>query len=300
MLNDILYIGGVRVVLPRPFEVGTIFGSFPVAMYDYIKDGDGSQLSKKVQFAFLNTFAMNPIPQAVKPTGEVLFNYDTFRGMPINDMSDMNLPADMRYDERTTEAAKAAGKIVGMSPKNIDHLVRGHLGSMGIGLLAGIDTVMAGMGVIPKQADGLFGDPYHIGDMVASASGMERFFKDADVAASRFVGDFYEVKREADQANRAYKKLLAEQKDEEAAEFLAEMKAPMSARKELGRIGREIGKLNKQRDAIFTDPKMMPAEKKLKLKALTLQRKALAKKGYMYAKGFQAVPTVEVEEEAEE
>jgi hypothetical protein len=300
MLNDILYIGDVRVVLPRPFEVGTIFGSFPVAMYDYIKDRDGAQLSKKVQFAFLNTFALNPIPQAVKPTTEVAFNYDTFRGMPINDMGDMNLPAAMRYDERTTETAKAVGGALGVSPKNVDHLVRGHLGSMGAGMLAGIDTVLAGMGAIPKEADGLFGDPYHIGDLLASASGVERFFKDADSAPSRFVGEFYEVKREADQTNRAYKKLLAEQREEEAAEYLEEMKAPMSARKQLGKIGRQISEINKQRDAILTDPKMTPSQKKLKLKTLDAERKKLAKQGYMYAKGFKAAPTYYTEEEESE
>lgn len=301
MLYDIIYIGDMRFTLPRPFEVGTIFGSLPIAMYDYVRDRDGKEAARKLRFAFVNTFAFNPIPPAVLTAGEVTANYSVFRSGPIDNMADMNLPAGMRYDERTSEVSKAIGGAIDVSPKKLDYLVNGYLGPMGAGFLSGIDSVLSGVGVIPKKAGGLFGDPYHIADTIASASGITRFVKDSDRATSRFVRDFYELKKEADQANRARKKLIEEGRNEEALEFAEEMKFPLRARKQLGRIAREISKVNKQIDLIEVDPKLTPAEKQLKLKPLLKKRKALARSGYDYARGMRTpVPENDYEVEAEQ
>jgi hypothetical protein len=298
MLYDIMYVGDKTIYLPRPFEVGTIFGSMPIALYDYARDQDGREASDKLVFAFTNTFAMNPIPQGVKPTLEAFVNYSFFRGGPIDTMADQNLPAGMRYDERTSETAKAIGGAAGVSPKKVDYVLNGYLGTMGAGFISGVDSVLSGVGVIPKKAGGLFGDPYHIGDTIASASGLTRFVKDSDRTTSRFVSDFYELKREADQANRAHKKLIEEGRREEALEYAEENKFPLKARKQLGKISKDISKVNKDIDKVEVDPKLTPAEKQLKLKPLLRERKDLARRGYDYARGARvALP---VEEEVEE
>jgi len=299
MLYDIMYLGDKTIYLPRPFEVGTIFGSMPIALYDYARDQDGREVSDKLVFAFTNTFAMNPIPQGVKPTLEAFVNYSFFRGGPIDTMADQNLPAGMRYDERTSEIAKAIGGAAGVSPKKVDYVLNGYLGTMGAGFISGVDSVLSGVGAIPKKAGGLFGDPYHIGDTIASASGLTRFVKDSDRTTSRFVSDFYELKREADQANRAHKKLIEEGRREEALEFAEENKFPLQARKQLGQISKDISKVNKDIDKVEVDPKLTPAEKQLKLKPLLRKRKDLARKGYDYARGARIVPSIEEEEEAE-
>ena len=297
MLYDIIYIGETRIVLPRPFEVGTIFGSFPIAMYDYARDRDGKEAAKKLRFGFVNTFALNPVPPALMTAVELGSNYSFFRGSPIDTMADQNLPAGMRYDERTSAVAKTVGGAANISPKKIDYAVNGYLGTMGSGFLSGIDSVLSGVGVIPKKAGGIFGDAYGIADTIASASGITRFVRDADRAQSRFVRDFYELKKEADQANRAYKKLIEEGRREEALEYKAENKYPIAARKQLGRISKQITKVNKDIDKVEVDPKLTPAEKQLKLKPLLRKRKDLARKGYDYARGARIVPTIEEEDE---
>lgn len=286
MLYDIMYVGGKTIYLPRPFEVGTVFGSLPVAFFDYVRDRDGGQAAKKLAFAFTNTFAMNPIPQGVKPALEASVNHSFFRGGPIDSMADQNLPAGMRYDERTSEIAKFVGGAADVSPKKVDYVLNGYLGTMGAGFIAGVDSVLSGVGAIPKKSGGMFGDPYHIGDTLASASGITRFVKDSDRTTSRFVRDFYELKREADQANRARKKLIEEGRNEEALEFAEEMKFPLQARKQLGRIARDISKVNKEIDLVEVDPRLTPAEKQLKLRPLLRKRKALARSGYDYARGM--------------
>jgi hypothetical protein len=300
MLYDIMYLGDKTIYLPRPFEVGTIFGSMPIALYDYARDQDGREASDKLVFAFMNTFAMNPIPQGVKPALEASVNYSFFRGGSIDTMADQNLPAGMRYDERTSETAKAVGGAAGVSPKKVDYVLNGYLGTMGAGFISGVDSVLSGVGVIPKKVGGLFGDPYHIGDTIASASGLTRFVKDSDRTTSRFVSDFYELKREADQANRAHKKLIEEGRREEAIEYAEENKFPLQARKQLGQISKDISKVNKDIDKVEVDPKLTPAEKQLKLKPLLRKRKDLARRGYDYARGARIVPSIEEEEEAEE
>jgi hypothetical protein len=270
----------------------------PIALYDYARDQDGGEASDKLVFAFTNTFAMNPIPQGVKPTLEAFVNYSFFRGGPIDTMADQNLPAGMRYDERTSETAKAIGGAAGVSPKKVDYVLNGYLGTMGAGFISGVDSVLSGVGVIPKKAGGLFGDPYHIGDTIASASGLTRFVKDSDRTTSRFVSDFYELKREADQANRAHKKLIEEGRREEALEYAEENKFPLQARKQLGKLSKDISKVNNDIDEVEVDPKLTPAEKQLKLRPLLRKRKDLARRGYDYARGARVV--LPVEEEVEE
>jgi hypothetical protein len=298
MLYDIMYVGDKTIYLPRPFEVGTVFGSLPVAFYDYVRDKDGPQAARKVAFAFTNTFAMNPLPQALKPALESSVNYSFFRGGPIDSMADQSLPEGMRYDERTSEVAKTVGGAAGVSPKKVDYVLNGYLGTLGSGFIAGVDSVLSGVGVIPKKAGGLFGDPYHIGDTIASASGVTRFVRTSDRTTSRFVRDFYELKREADQANRAYKKLIEEGRNEEALEFAEEMKFPLQARKRLGKIAREISKVNKAIDLVHVDPKLTPAQKQLKLSPLFKKRKSLARAGYDYARGAR-IPNPDAEQGAE-
>ena len=65
---DIIYITDDQAVrIPRAFELGAIFGTFPVFAIDAIRQEDGSDLAMAVLHTFANTFAFNPIPQGVMP-----------------------------------------------------------------------------------------------------------------------------------------------------------------------------------------------------------------------------------------
>ena len=67
---DIIYIGDSAIKIPRAFELGAIFGTFPVFAIDAIWQGDGSDLARAVVHTLANTFAFNPIPQGAVYTIE--------------------------------------------------------------------------------------------------------------------------------------------------------------------------------------------------------------------------------------
>jgi hypothetical protein len=305
MLNDILYIGDYRIQIPRPFEVGTFFGAVPVAFLDYMRNSDGEELWRKGKFLAMNTLGLNPIPQFAKGALGAAFNYDTFSQRPIETTADENLPSGMRYDIYSSGLARGIGdtdiaEFVGLSPKKIDYLVNSYLGPMGSLFAASVDSALSNVGVLPKKPGGLIADDAGIGDILSTASGLGRFVKETDTGTSRFVSQFYVLKREADQLARARKLMLETGRYEEAARMLEENRAPISARTQLGRIGRRMGEINKQMDRVEMDGSMTPSQKKLNLKPLVAEKNRLARTGYDYARGMKIAFAYADEAEAEE
>jgi hypothetical protein len=300
MLNDIIYVGDKTIRLPRAFEVGTLFASMPIAFMDYVRDNDGQELGRKVRFAFMSTFALNPVPQMFLPGIGAAANLNWFTQRPIDNMADQNLPEAMRFDGNTSEIAKGIGKLADVSPKRVDYVIEGYMGTMAGYFTAAVDTILAGVGTIPKKPGGVFGDPYRIADTLGEVSGVTSFVRDSDRNTSRFVRDFYEMKREADQAARAYKVLREKGDTETAQELLEQNRAPIAARTQLGRLSKQMTDINKQIARVETDAKATPSEKTLKLKSLMKRRKAIARSGYEYARGIKIASTYDDEADTEE
>ena len=78
----------------------------------------GAQLGKAIARAVGETFALNPTPQIVKPLVESYFNYDAFRGIPIENAQDLAVQAEARYNEQTSLMMRELGETLGMSPKS--------------------------------------------------------------------------------------------------------------------------------------------------------------------------------------
>jgi len=83
--------------------------------------------------AWTQTMALNPVPQAVKPLLEHATGYNFFTGEDIVPFYlELASPSE-QYRESTSGIAKLAGKALpnwmGMSPLEIENLMRGYLGS---------------------------------------------------------------------------------------------------------------------------------------------------------------------------
>jgi hypothetical protein len=268
-MYDILYTPAGRIYIPRAFEYGTIFGALPVFALEALRGQQGMQdLHKGAIQAFLSTFGFNPVPQAAKPVLEVVMNYDMFRMKPLESQQLQSLPVEDRANEQTSTGAKLLSQGFGaidsalpkgsqlqISPIKAQKLIEGYTGGLGVMLLAAFDGLLGMTGAIPRKPDGVFGDPSTAQGILGTVSGLGRFYRANDNFTSRFVGDFYEMKAEADQVARAVSEAQLAG-DEPKAQRLINANRPLlqtrsgleDVETQLGDINREMRMLNSRSD----------------------------------------------------
>lgn len=80
------WVGDAHYRLPKPFELGAIFMTVPerIAEMMYSEESDdGKLLLNRLGHMFSETFAMNPVPQAIMPMTEMATNHNFFAGRDI-------------------------------------------------------------------------------------------------------------------------------------------------------------------------------------------------------------------------
>jgi len=288
--NDIIYIGDYKLRIPKAFEVGAIFGTLPVMTVDAIRQQDGSDLATATGHILLSTFAFNPVPQGALPVLEVLANYDSFRGAPIEGISLQRMPTEMRAYSSTPELYKwlsrNGGAMIGLSPVEIQQIIEGYTGTIGSSLIATTDVIASATGVIPEKPDGVFGNPFV--DSLTSITGLSRFIREDGTGASRFVSDFYALKRDVDQTYTAIRDAATAGNRAEIDALLGEKGKAVGFRTYFNGVSRQLTTINKAMDAIRRDPNMSSSQKKeellrlRKLKAETTRKvvKAAKQSGY--------------------
>jgi len=180
-----------------PFEAGYIAKVVPerlVAMY--MGHDTGREFLGAFDRFLKSTIKMDVVPQAIKPYKEVASNFSDFRGKAIEPEYMRDREKSQRFDENTSELAKKIGEHTDqLSPLQIDHLLRGYGGALGIygtqllSLLANPDKAAASLSMDEKMPHDLpvFG----------------RFFQRED--SGKELATYYETTDKGVQAKNALK-----------------------------------------------------------------------------------------------
>jgi hypothetical protein len=135
-LNWFVYFPGIDepVKIPIPFELGYLFKALP-ELFMNVASGDTKAEDAAKTFGKL-AYSTVPLglPQAIKPGLEVMMNYSLFTGAPVESAREQTLLTEERFRSNTTELAKALGKFGVVSPVQIDYLIRGYTGGLGIAI----------------------------------------------------------------------------------------------------------------------------------------------------------------------
>ncbi len=111
---------GVVLRLPKPFEVGVLFGSLPERILERYADHDPhafEKMSDTITSAAIPNFA----PPALMGPFEQFSNHSFFRDTDIvSPHAEQMLPQD-RYSEYTSETAKQMAKVIGHMPSFISN-----------------------------------------------------------------------------------------------------------------------------------------------------------------------------------
>jgi hypothetical protein len=200
-----------HVRIPKPFELGLVFGTAPERSMEAIRNattGNGDKPAAtwdSLVRAITGTLAINPIPQAALPIAEQWANKRFFTGRPIENMGDENLLPEARGEWYTSDTMKGLGRMSGLSPKRLEHLWSGYTAGLGGYVLDASDFVVRQVTDAPERPD------LRVGEMPV----VGRFLR-AGPGRSKYSTQFYERLREAEQIEQTVKEYTVAGKDAEA------------------------------------------------------------------------------------
>lgn len=148
--EEILAAAGPLIRIPKPFEVGILFGSGAERMLDWAYLHDKAGVREWAKSAWQG-FTPNLIPTAAVPMLEWNDNYSQFMERPIIPLREQKLPAHMQYGPQTSEVSKTIGKATDTSPRKVENTIRGYTGGLGGAVLGGIDMAVGANAGRPAQ-----------------------------------------------------------------------------------------------------------------------------------------------------
>jgi len=239
-----------KLRVPIPFELGLIFKSLPEALFNTMF-GD-STLGETAKALGKQVWMSTPLslPTAINPLVETAVNYSFFTDQPIESQREQGVVSAERYRQGTTELAKLLGKTGVASPVQVEHLVRGYLGSAGILLMAMANPVLRPF----TSPDGVEKPASTLGEMAVFGAAFQPTTGRGAVNAA-----FDDVQR-FQQAHQTYKQLLERGERAKAAEFATTFARDIAMASSGGAFRQQMGELAKVRRNIAASD--MPPEQK--------------------------------------
>ena len=280
---DVIPFTNGLVTLPRAFEIGQVFGALPVFVMDYIRRGEGRDLTDALLQVAVSTVWMNPIPKGIEPLLGAVTNYDFFRRQPLESAGEQGLPIQERVKRSTTSIARGVSSAFNsvfndsLSPIQAQAILEGYSGTIGTMIMAGFDSVLAAAGAIPGKPAGAFGDPLSMPAIIASSIGADRFYRDRESMTSRFVADFYRVKEMTDQLVRSQTDATNARDYERLQELRGEEGLPLRMRPAVNAASTQISDLNK-RIRLIERGQLGAVEKTEAIQPLIARRDNIAKR----------------------
>lgn len=271
---------GPMIRLPKPFEAGILFGSVPERILDQLVDKNVGGIKSALKTAF---DALTPefIPAFARGLIEGRSNYNWFLERPIEDASLRDLPVELRSKPWTSELAKAVSKYVGpivspvmeLSPVKVEHMVRTMSGGLGANFfLPGADVLLRKAGVLEDI-------PQPEQDWIQNVWGARALFSKPPVGyRAKSVNDFFENYQKIIQADQGWKNLWNSGSMDQLDDFLKANPEAMFARVVRKQMA-ELGKIKKERSAIYLGKTLDPEQKRTKLDALDERVVQLVKAG---------------------
>lgn len=260
------WLGDHHWRIPKPFEIGVLFGTIPERMARALGDKDtGAQFGKAVARAIGDTFALNPTPQLVKPMVEAAFNYDSFRGGPIDGPQDLNVQAEARYNEQTSLLMRELGELTGFSPKQLEHLVIGYTGTMGSYVMAAADGLIRASR--PGESASWRADEIPLVKAVYRGTGPAK--------STQHMEEFYRMLNEVNQLKRTVDQYRSEGLTDKARELLEGQGGILKSRRSLSRTQQQVRVVRNKIELIQRDRTLTAEEKRRRIDEMLARRNDL-------------------------
>lgn len=276
-------VGETAYRIPKPFEVGAI-GTLAerTAEAMFSEEMDSKRFMERISHMVSQTFAFDPVPQAFKPLLDIYANKDSFTGRAIESLADQRLRPEDRYNERTSEVARFLGQVglpdparlmkgeyAGLSPKQIDHLLRGYFSWMATASTVASDMLLRNTVVDRGESPAMrLKDVFLVGN----------FAEGLPTGSSRYVTAMYEQSKSVEQAYAAYRDALASGDHAKASEIMDSSGELIRSRGAVNTATKLLAQLNSQAKRVQADPDMSSDEKRERLTRIEQRRHEIAKR----------------------
>ena len=225
-----------------------VFKVFPERIAEYIWGTDTEKdFAESITRNIVDTLKFNPIPQAVVPWVENITNHSFFTGEKIIGRGLENVAKPEQYTASTSLFARAMGDQFGVSPVQLENLIRGYTGTMGMYAVNVLDSFF-----------GSQGDPVKATTRAEQLPVIKRFF----ASDSGTVAQYYDLKDEVDEVVRTVN-FLSERDPERLEKYLTESKMNLySMRGYVSTIERHMKQIRSYRTAVNSDKTMGADEKR--------------------------------------
>ena len=258
---------GKNIAVPKPFEVGAIFGELPTRLWDVgaeiVTGNDQEALKEFFKFGVYTateTLSLNPLGQGMIPV-EQWANKDFYRGTPIVPQYLGRVAPELQWDDKTSHTARAIGKQFHVSPKRVDHVIDKLFSYAGHAALAASDYVLQPWLQHPIDPAYTTDDFYWLHGRIPR--GKQRYIKQEQ----EFYDLFAEVDRVMATFNRLKKLDLAE-----ARAWRDEHGKALRVHPRMSQIRSKLADLRNREREIFNDDGMDAETKRKELDALIDRR----------------------------
>lgn len=140
------------IKIPKPFEWGYA-PDLVEATLSYLHETDPDSLKTIIpQGQAMGQIAVALAPTVIAPLLEAGMNYDAFRDTKIVRPWDLNLDPELQYNQWSSETAKKLGKVMGIAPLKIDHIIYGYTAGSGRSVVSAVDDQLRRVGLAPPDA----------------------------------------------------------------------------------------------------------------------------------------------------
>jgi hypothetical protein len=125
--------GDKFVKIPKPFELGLLYGTTFERMLQYFDDkstGRNGVGFKGLGDRTIDTLLPDVLPTALSPIWEWWSNYSKFRQRNIVTQSQEKLPDKLQYGSNTSMVARKIGDTLNVSPYKVDNTIMGYGGNL--------------------------------------------------------------------------------------------------------------------------------------------------------------------------
>lgn len=256
------------IKVPLPYESGWFF-SAAVALADAMKEEvNGKQQLKALRDMFLSSvpgYSSMFMPQAIKPLLEVFTNKNFFSGQNIESVAMQSRSPEARFNAATTEAAKAMGKVLPLSPVQIEHLARGYFGTAPLALMSAASGFMRSeeKGEAPER---------RLSETPILGTVFQRKYGGAD------ADTMYAFAKEATQRAATLKDMQKTGTPQEQKEYLAQHRAEIKLAPMARNFETLMGRIRTQEDVVRNRKDFSAEEKRKRLDELDRVKQDLANK----------------------
>lgn len=252
---------GHYILISKPFELGTLFGTTVEDAMDWLYGRDKSVLDKLPSQSVANDLAMHIIPAMALPIAEVASNYSFFKGRAIVNPFDTDLEPYLQYNRWTSETAKELGKALNLSPAKIEHLFLGYTAGVGRGALQATDAAI-----------GLFKDgPSKPSGGVQQWPVVGSFYRGKAMTDAQSLSDFFDARNRLVGLEQSVKRLTTQGRRAEAESLKADNRELFERAKIIKAADAKIRKARNVMNQVFDHADMTPAEKDERLANLSKQ-----------------------------